>query len=76
MKKDVNNLGLDSKAISALPIINRFIQRIELKELLSQYIPSKDNQKLSHADEILLFDAGRASILTNIVLKVIDEFDI
>ena len=55
MKKDRNNLGLDSKAISALPIINRFIERIELKELLSQHIPSKENQKLSHADSILLF---------------------
>jgi len=125
MKKDANNLGLDSKAISALPIINKFIQRIELKELLSQYLPSKENQKLSHADAILLFvrnimlerqplyklsewaarfdpdlvglgettpsalnddrvgrsldalfDADRASLLTNLVLKVIDKFDI
>ena len=55
MKKDTNNLGLDSKAISALPIINKFIQRIELKELLSKHIPSKENQKISHADAILLF---------------------
>lgn len=125
MKNNANNLGLDSKAISALPIINKFIQRIELKGLLSQYLPSKENQKLSHADAILLFvrnilierhplyklsewaarfdpylvglgettpsvlnddrvgrsldalfDADRASLLTNIVLKVIDEFDI
>ncbi len=55
MKNNANNLGLDSKAISALPIINKFIQQIELKELLSQYLPSKENQKLSHADAILLF---------------------
>jgi transposase len=103
----------------------RFIERIELKELLSQYLPSKENQKLSHADAILLFvrnillerhplyklsewaarfdphlvgleetkpsvlnddrvgrsldalfDADRASLLTNLVLKVIEEFSI
>ncbi len=47
MKNNADNLGLDSKAISALPIINRFIERIELTELLSQYLPSKENQKLS-----------------------------
>jgi len=125
MKNNANNLGLDSKAISALPIINKFIQQIELKELLTDYLPSKENQKLSHADAILLFvrnilierhplyklsewaarfdpdlvglgettpsvlnddrvgrsldalfDADRASLLTNLVLKVIDEFDI
>jgi len=125
MKNNADSLGLDSKAISALPIINRFIERIELKELLSQYLPSKENQKLSHADAILLFvrnilierhplyklsewaahfdpclvglaetklsalnddrvgrsldalfDADRASLLTKIVLKVIDEFSI
>ncbi len=55
MKNDADSLGLDSKAISALPIINKFIKRIELKELLSKYLPSKKNQKLSHADAILLF---------------------
>ncbi|MEE9502034.1 MAG: DUF4277 domain-containing protein, partial [Candidatus Aminicenantaceae bacterium] len=48
-------LELDSKAISALPIINKFIDRIGLSDLLSRYLPSKENQKLSHADAILLF---------------------
>ncbi len=55
MEKDVENLQLDSKAISALPIINTFIQQIELQDLLSQYLPSNKNQKLPHADAILLF---------------------
>jgi hypothetical protein len=123
MKKTGDSLKLDSKAISALPIINKFIERIELKKLLSSYIPSNKNQKLSYADAILifvrnillereplyklsewaanfdpclvglkdtdpkilnddrvgrsldaLFDADRASLLTNLVLKVIEEF--
>ena len=125
MEKTRDSLRLDSKAISALPIINKFIERIELKKLLSSYLPSKQNQKLSYADAILifirnillereplyklsewaanfdpylvglkntdpqilnddrvgrsldaLFDADRASLLTNLVLKVIDEFSI
>ena len=120
-----DNFDLDSKAISALPIINKFIERIELKKLLLKYIPSKQNQKLPYVDAILifirnillereplyklsewaanfdpylvglydrdpqilnddrvgrsldaLFDADRASLLTNLVLKVIDEFSI
>lgn len=123
--KTRDSLDLDSKVISTLPIINKFIERIELKKLLSLYIPSKQNQKLSYADAILifirnillereplyklsewaanfdphlvglkntdpqilndervgrsldaLFDADRASLLTNLVLKVIDEFSI
>ena len=120
-----DSLDLDSKAISSLPIINKFIDRIELKKLLLSYIPSKQNQKLSHVDAILifvrnillereplyklsewaagfdpclvglkntdpqvlnddrvgrsldaLFDADRASLLTNLVLKTVDEFSI
>jgi len=120
-----DSFDLDSKAISALPVINKFIDRIELKKLLLNYIPSKQNQKLSHVDVILifvrnillereplyklsewaggfdphlvglnsmdpeilnddrvgrsldaLFDADRASLLTNLVLKVVDEFSI
>jgi len=123
MKKDA--LGLDSKTIGALPIINAFIDRIGLRDLLGGYLASKGNQKLSHEDAILLFvrniliareplyklsewaalfdpalvglekikpqvinddrvgrsldalfDADRASLLTDIVLKVIDEFGI
>ena len=125
MKKARDGLKLDSKAISSLPIINKFIDRIELKKLLLSYIPSKKNQKLSHVDAILifvrnillereplyklsewaagfdpflvglnnmdpeilnddrvgrsldaLFDADRASLLTNIVLKTVDEFKV
>jgi transposase len=123
MKND--DLELDSKAIAALPIINAFIERIELRDLLARYLPSKQNLKFPHADAILLFvrnillerqplyklsewaarfdphlvgladakpsllnddrigrsldvlfDADRASMLTNIVLKGIDEFSI
>ena len=125
MQKDAENLQLDSKAISALPIINSFIQRIELQDLLAQYLPSNKNQKLPHADSIVLFvrnillerqplyklsewaahydphlvglgdakpsllnddrvgrsldvlfDADRATLLTKVVMKVIDEFGI
>jgi len=50
-----DNFDLDSKAISALPIINKFIDCIELKKLLLKYLPSKQNQKLSHVDAILIF---------------------
>jgi transposase len=120
-----DSLRLDSKQVSALPVINKFIDRIELKKLLSSYIFSKKNQKLSYVDAILifvrnillereplyklsewaagfdpclvglnnadpeilnddrvgrsldaLFDADRASLLTSLVLKVIDEFSI
>ena len=52
MKND--SLQLDSKAVGALPIINTFIKRIGLADLLAHYLPSKENQKLSHADAILL----------------------
>jgi len=50
-----DGLNLDSKQVSALPVINKFIDRIELKKLLLSYIPSKQNQKLSHVDAILIF---------------------
>ena len=123
MKND--DLELDSKAIAALPIINAFIERIGLRDLLARFLPSKKNLKYPHADAILLFvrnillerqplyklsewtarfdphlvglgdahpsllnddrvgrsldvlfDADRASMLTNIVLKAIEEFSI
>jgi transposase len=123
MKSD--SLELDSKAVGALPIINAFIERIGLSDLLAHYLPSKENQKLSHADTVLLlvrnilvereplyklsewaalcdpalvglgeappgvlnddrvgrtldalFDSDRASLLTHIVLEVIEEFRI
>ena len=120
-----DDLQLDSKAIAALPIINAFIERIELRDLLAHHLPSTKKLKFPHADAILLFvrnillerqplyklsewaarfdpvqvglaeerpsllnddrigrsldalfDADRASMLTNIVLKVVDEFSI
>ena len=53
MKND--DLEQDSKAVAALPIINTFIERIELRELLAHYLSSKKNLKYPHADAILLF---------------------
>ncbi len=125
MKKNIENLNLDSKKISALPIFNHFIERLSLHELLSKHIPSRKNQKLTNADSILifvrnilierqplyglsewaeqydphlvglssmnsstlnddrigrsldnLFSADRASLLTEIVLKTITEFNV
>lgn len=49
-----DSLELDSKTVGALPIINAFIERIGLSDLLARYLPSKENQKLSHADTVLL----------------------
>lgn len=124
MKKD-DALALDSRSIGALPIINSFLSRIRLKTLLSEYIVSRKNQKLSHVEAIVLFvrniliereplyklaewaayfdatlvglnqtapsvlnddrvgrsldalfDADRASLMTKIVLQVVNEFSI
>ena len=55
MEKTKDSLSLDSKAIGALPIINKFIKRIELKKLLSSCLVLNKNQKFSHADAILIF---------------------
>ncbi len=123
--KETDNLELDSKKIGALPIINNILQRIGLRNLLAEYLASRKNQKLSHADAIVLFvrniliereplyklsewadsfdphlvglaetassvlnddrvgrsldalfDTDRASLMTKIVLKVVDEFAI
>ena len=123
--KVTDNLELDSKQIGALPIINSFLQRIGLMDLLAECLVSRKNQKLSHADAIVLFvrniliereplyklsewagafdpslvglaetapsvlnddrvgrsldalfNADRASLMTKIVLKVVDAFAI
>ena len=123
--KEMDNLELDSKKIGALPIINSFLQRVGLMDLLAECLVSRKNQKLSHADAIVLFvrniliereplyklsewagafdpslvglaetapsvlnddrvgrsldalfNADRASLMTRIVLKVVDEFSI
>jgi len=122
-QEDVQDLRLDSKEIGALPIINHFIDRLELSQLISQVLPAQKNHKLSHTAAILLFvrnilierhplyklsewvqrfdphlvglgkatasvlnddrvgrsldalfDADRASLLTTVVLRVIDRF--
>ena len=123
--KEANHLELDSKQIGALPIIDWFLQRLGLLDVLSEYLISRKNQKLSHAQAIglfvrniliereplyklsewaaafdpslvglggsapsvlnddrvgrsldALFDADRASLMTRIVLKAVDEFAI
>jgi transposase len=125
MKKNNKNLTLDSKIVGSLPFINKFIDRLDLEDILNRYIPSKKNQKLSNSAAILifarnilierkplyglsewitrfdenliglknakpavlnddrvgrslnhLFDADRATLLTEIVLKAIAEFNI
>jgi transposase len=123
--KETEALSLDSRRIGALPIINSVLAQIGLGSLLDEYVVSRRNQKLSHAQTIellvrniliereplyklsewsagfdstlvglqqtspsalnddrvgrsldALFDADRASLMTRIVLKAVDEFDI
>jgi transposase len=120
-----DRLGLDSKTVGPLPIINQFIDRLRLSEILGAHLPSRASQKLPPSQAILLFvrnilierqplyqlgewaaaydplliglaevaatvlnddrvgrsldvlfDADRATLLTRIVLKVIQEFSI
>lgn len=47
-------LDLDSKTVGALPIINHFLQRLGVEALLRQYVPSRPNKKLSHAETLLI----------------------
>ena len=123
--EETDHLALDSKQISALPIINAFLRRLGLFDLLDEHVISRKNQKLSHAEVIglfvrtiliereplyklsewaaafdpylvglsdtepsalnddrigrsldALFDADRASLMTKIVLRTVDEFSI
>ena len=52
--KKTEALSLESRIIGALPIINSFLSRIELGSLLGEYVASRWNQKLSHAQTIEL----------------------
>ena len=62
MKNNADSLGLDSKAISALPIINRFIERIELKELLSRYfLQRKIRSSLMQMRFCSLFETSKSN---------------
>jgi transposase len=54
MAIDPDHLDLDSKTVGPLPIINHFIQRIGLPDLLSPFLPSHQSQKLPQVDAILL----------------------
>jgi len=125
MTTDTNHLDLDSKTVGPVPIINHFIRRIGLADLLAPFLPSRHSQKLPHVDTILLllrsilierqalyrlsewttaydplliglgtappsvlnddrvgrsldvlFDADRATLLTRIVVKVVEEFSV
>lgn len=49
-----DDLTLDSKIIGALPIINRFIERLGLEELLETFLPASRLQKISNGRVILL----------------------
>ena len=122
---DADGLRLDSKTVGPLPIINLFIDRLGLSDILGEHLPSRASQKLPPSQAILLFvrnilierqplyqlsewagsydplliglgaavatvlnddrvgrsldvlfDADRATLLTRIVLKVIQEFSI
>lgn len=52
--KDLDSLKLESRTIGALPIVNEFLRRLEVEALLAEYVPSRSNQKLSHARTILV----------------------
>ena len=54
VSKVTQNLDLDSKAIGVLPIINQFIERLGIAELLDRHVPSKENMTLSHGQMLLL----------------------
>lgn len=47
-------LALDSKTVGALPIINHFLRRLGVEAMLRQYVPSRSNQKLSHAETLMI----------------------
>lgn len=51
---NLNNLTLDSKIIGALPIVNRFIERLGLEALLNTFLPKGNSQKISNARVITL----------------------
>ena len=53
--EETDHLALDSKQIGALPIINDFLKRLGLFDLLNEHVISRKNQKLSHAEAIGLF---------------------
>ena len=52
--KATKALELDSKTIGALPIVNSFIERLQLDQLLSKHIPSRANLKLAHSETLLI----------------------
>jgi len=117
--------SLNSKIIGALPIVNRFIKRMDLYSIFNKHVPQLGDAKISHAEVILvlirsicierhpvyklaewaspfdskmlglrdleskvlnddkvgrtidaLFDADRATLMTEIVLKMVSEFNI
>ena len=53
--EETDHLALDSNQIGAVPIINVFLRRLGLLDLLNEHVISRKNQKLSHAQAIGLF---------------------
>ena len=53
-----DEFGLDSKTVGALPIINHFMDLMEVDRILGQSLPSPSNMKFSHKDalKVLLRD--------------------
>ena len=51
---DSDDLTLDSKIIGALPIVNRFIERLGFEDLLERFVPTSGSQKIGNAQTILL----------------------
>jgi transposase len=48
------NVTLDSKTVGALPIINHYMERLGLGDLLDRRVPSSKRQKLSHRDTLMV----------------------
>ncbi|MCL7415867.1 MAG: hypothetical protein M8349_07405 [ANME-2 cluster archaeon] len=84
-------LELKSKSIDALPIINHFIDRLDIDEILKYAMPHADssNHIMPHTSIGMLlrniiigqaleklFDTDRASLMTEIVLKAVREFNL
>lgn len=55
MKINQDNLKLDSKSISSLPIVNHFMNRLNLADALNKFVPSKPNMAFKHSEAIALF---------------------
>lgn len=55
MKINKDNLKLDSKSIGSLPIVNHFLNRLNLSDSLDKFVPSRPNMAFKHSEAITLF---------------------